>query len=177
MTLQNVPVYQSLINIPWLSHTRRNHGLEHATLHILAQRYPGKKLAGHSDAGGFWLIGDVPTEGVEAAVQEALQRMRDGEANLAVHPNCGTNLATAGTMAGIAGASAMIGVGRRKRDIFDRLALAAMLATLALMLARPVGFFIQRYFTTSGEPGTLEVVSITASQRGGVKAQRVATRG
>ena len=177
MTLQNSPAYQSLVNVPWFSRTRRNHGLEHATLHILSKRYPGVRLAGHSDAGGFWLIGDVPTEGVEAAVREALQRMKDGEENLAVHPNCGTNLATAGTMAGLAGASAMIGVGPRKRDILDRLALAATLATLALILARPVGFFIQKYFTTSGEPGTLEVVSITASQRGAVRAHRIVTRG
>ena len=177
MTLQNSPAYQSLTNIPWFSRTRRNHGLEHATLHILSKRYPGVRLAGHSDAGGFWLIGDVPTEGVEVAVREALQRMKDGEENLAVHPNCGTNLATAGTMAGLAGASAMIGVGPRKRDILDRLALAATLATLALILARPVGFFIQKYFTTSGEPGTLEVASITASQRGAVRAHRIVTRG
>ena len=176
MTLQNSLVYKTL-NIPWLSRIRRNHGLEHATLHILAKRYPEKRLAGHSDASGFWLIGDLTTENVESAVQEALQRMNNGDENLAVHPNCGTNLATAGTMAGIAGASAMIGVGPRKRDILDRLALAATLATLALILARPVGFFIQKHITTSGTPETLEVVSITASQHGGVKAHRIITRG
>jgi len=177
MNLSTIPAYRSLVNIPWFSRVRRNHGLEHATLHVLSKRFSGKSLAGHSDSKGFWLLGDVTTENVEAAVQEALQRMKAGEENLAVHPNCGTNFATAGTMAGLAGATAMFGVGPRKRDKLDRLALAATLATLALMLAQPVGMFMQRYFTTSGIPGNLEVVEIIASQRGKVKAHRVLTQG
>lgn len=177
MTLQNSSTYQSLVNIPWFSRVRRNHGLEHATLHILAKKFSGKNMAGHSDAKGFWLIGDITTEDVEAAVQEALDRMKAGEKSLAVHPNCGTNFATAGTMAGVAGAAAMFGVGPRKRDKLDRLALAATMATLALMVAQPAGLFIQKYFTTSGEPGTLEVVEIIPTTRGKLKAHRVITQG
>jgi len=177
MSLSNSSAYRAFAQVPWLARIRRNHGLEHATLHVLAKRYPGKSMAGHSDLNGFWLIGDVPTEGIAAAVQEALARMKAGEQNLAVHPNCGTNFATAGTMAGLAGAAAMYGVGPRKRDKLDRLALAAMLATLALMLAQPAGMFVQRYFTTSGEPGELEVSEISLTQRGRLKAHRVLTQG
>jgi hypothetical protein len=177
MNFSKNSTYQSLVNIPWFLRVRRNHGLEHATLHILSKRHSGKNLAGHSDSKGFWLLGDVTTESVEAAVQEALHRMKAGEENLAVHPNCGTNFATAGTMAGLAGATAMFGVGPRKRDKLDRLALAATLATLALMIAQPVGMFVQRYFTTSGVPGNLEVVEIISSQRGKIKAHRVLTQG
>lgn len=177
MTLQKSAAYQSLVNIPWLSRLRRNHGLEHATLHILSKRFSGKSLAGHSDTKGFWLLGDVPTEEVESAVSEALARMQAGEKDLAVHPNCGTNFATAGTMAGLAGAAAMFGVGPRKRDKLDRLALAATLATLALMMAQPAGLTLQRYFTTSGEPGSLEVVKITPAKRGKLKAHRIITQG
>jgi hypothetical protein len=177
MSLVNSSVYQSLVKIPWFSRVRRNHGLEHATLHVLAKQHPRKSMAGHSDSKGFWLIGDLSTGEVEAAVQEALRRMQAGEENLAVHPNCGTNFATAGTMAGVAGATAMFGVGPRKRDKLDRLALAATLATLALMFAQPVGLFIQRYFTTSGVPETLQVVQIVPSQRGKLKAHRVITQG
>ncbi len=177
MTPMNSSAYQSLVNIPWLSRIRRNHGLEHATLHVLARRFSGKSLAGHSDTKGFWLIGDLQTEDVETAVQEALDRMKAGEKNLAVHPNCGTNFATAGTMAGIAGAAAMFGVGRRKRDKLDRLALAATLATLALIAAQPAGLFLQKYFTTSGEPGTLKVAEIIPSRRGKLKTHRIITQG
>lgn len=177
MSLLNSSAYQRFVNIPWFSRIRRNHGLEHATLHILAKHNPGKSLAGHSDSKGFWLIGDVPTESVATAVQEALSRMQAGEANLAVHPNCGTNFATAGTMAGLAGATAMFRVGPRKRDKLDRLALAATLATLALMVGQPVGMFLQKYFTTSGNPGPLQVVEIIPSKRGRLKAHRVITQG
>jgi uncharacterized BrkB/YihY/UPF0761 family membrane protein len=80
-------------------------------------------------------------------------------------------------MAGLAGATAMFGVGPRKRDKLDRMALAATLATLALMFAQPVGLFVQKYFTTSGAPGSLEVVEIMPSQRGKIKAHRVLTQG
>jgi hypothetical protein len=177
MTLLNSTAYKSLVNTPWISRIRRNHGLEHATLHVLAEKFSKKSLAGHSDTKGFWLIGDLKTEDVESAVQEALERMNAGEKDLAVHPNCGTNFATAGTMAGVAGAMAMFGVGPRKRDKLDRLALAATLATLALMIAQPAGLFLQKHFTTSGEPGTLKVVEITPTKRGKLKAHRIITQG
>lgn len=177
MTLLNSTAYKSLVNIPFFSRIRRNHGLEHATLHVLAKRFSDKSLAGHSDTKGFWLIGDLQTEAVKSAVQEALERMNAGEKDLAVHPNCGTNFATAGTMAGVAGAAAMFGVGPRKRDKLDRLALAATLATLALMVAQPAGMFLQKYFTTSGEPDTLEVIEIIPTKRGKLKAHRIITQG
>ena len=50
-------------------------------------------MAGHSTAAGFRLLGEVPTDALQAAVEEALRRMQGGEAKLAVHPNCGTNSA------------------------------------------------------------------------------------
>ena len=159
------------------SRIRRNHGLEHATIHILSRRFPHTSMAGHSDADGFWLLGDLPTEAVQQAVAEALRRLRAGEHELAVHPNCGTNLVTAGTLAGLAGGLAMMGTGRRWRDRLERLSLAASLATLALLVAQPLGIFLQREVTTSGDPETLEVVDITPTRRGRMKAHRVRTRG
>ncbi len=167
----------SILGTPAISSIRRNHGLEHATLHILSQRYPGLSLAGHSNSTGFWLLGDVPTEAVKSAVDEGLQRMRAGEHNLAVHANCGTNFVTAGTVAGLAGAAAMFGVGNRFKDKLERLPLAASLATIGLILAQPLGLLVQERITTSGQPGNLEVVDIKAAQRGRIKAHRVTTRG
>jgi hypothetical protein len=154
---------------------RRNHGLEHATLHVLAQRYPHMAAAGHSDMGGFWIIVNLPAEEVRSAVEEALRRLRNGESHLAVHPNCGTNIVTAGTLAGLAGALAMFGVGRRGKDKLERLPLAISLATLALIAAQPVGMFLQSNVTTSGNPGALEVIEIKSSQRGRVQAHRIIT--
>ena len=114
-------VFLSLLNVSPVSRIRRNHGLEHATLHVLADGKPRRPLAGHSDLSGFWIIGDLSADEVQAAVREALQRLRNGEHDLAVHPNCGTNIATSGLLAGGAAALSMLGGGRRWRDKLDRI--------------------------------------------------------
>lgn len=168
---------QNLLDIPVLSRIRRNHGLEHATLHLLSRRIPRLSLAGHSNAAGFRLIGEVETEAIQSAVNEALVRMRAGEHNLAVHPNCGTNFVTAGVFSGLAGAVSMFGVGQRTRDKFERLPMAAALATLAIIVSLPLGLIIQQQFTTSGEPGGMEVESISVSRHAGLTVHTILTRG
>lgn len=170
-------LFQTLLSAFPISRIRRNHGLEHATLHILSERYPKMSLAGHSDMGGFWILGDVSTEDLTSAIDQALTRMQNGEHNLAVHPNCGTNFVTAGTFAGVAASVAMFGVGRRTRDKLERVPLAASLATLALMFSQPIGLMVQERVTTSGEPGGLHVIDVIPSTRGRIKAHRVVTEG
>jgi hypothetical protein len=132
-------------------------------------------LAGHSDAGGFWILGDVPIEDIQDAVDEALGRLRAGEQRLAIHPNCGTNFATAGVLAGLAAGAAMLG-GNSNRDRIERLPLAALFATLALIVAQPLGNLIQEQVTTSGDPGELRVVEIVVNRRGRWRAHRIVTR-
>lgn len=177
MTNQVTDFIQSNINPNTFSRIRRNHGLEHATLHILAERNPKLSLAGHSNASGFWLLGDVSTEEVNSAAHEALKRMREGEHNLAVHPNCGTNFVAAGTVSGLLGALAMFGVGRKVKDKLERLPLAATFATVGLILAQPLGLLLQEKVTTSGYPEDLEIVEVIPSHRGRITAHRVITRG
>ena len=84
-------------------------------------------------------------------------------------------------LAGIAGAVAMMGVGRRWRDKRERLPLAMSLATLALIVGMPLGSLVQERVTTSGEPGDMQVVEIMTKMRGAtggrLKAHRVITRG
>jgi hypothetical protein len=166
----------SLLDVYPVGATRRNHGLEHATLHVLAQRFPRLPFAGHSDPGGFWIVGNISTDDLFSAVDEALQRLRNGESQLAVHPNCGTNLVTAGAMAGLAGALAMFGAGSGRRQKLERLPLAITLATMALMVAQPVGMALQARVTTSGDPGSLHIVEIRAVQRGRIQSHRIVTR-
>ena len=168
---------QSILNQRSISRIRRNHGLEHATMTILAQRYPNTPMAGRSNTIGFWLLGEVPTEAVQEAVTEALARLKAGEHHLAVHPHCGTNYVVSGTLAGLAGATAMSGVGPRFRDKLDRLPLAASLATMALIASQPLASLLQARLTTSGEPGDLEVVEILPTRRGGIMAHHVVTQG
>jgi len=169
----------SLLGTNPITRVRRNHGLEHATLHVLAERFPGKPMGGHSDLGGFWIIGDLETEDLSSAVGTALERLRGGEHNLAIHPNCGTNFVTAGIMAGSAALLGMLGTGQRRRDKLERLPLAISLATVALVAAQPLGLRVQEGLTTSGEPGNLQVTEIMLRNSGkrGVTLHRVATQG
>ncbi len=168
--------FDSLLEQPIISRIRRNHGLEHATIHVISKENPGLSMAGHSDAGGFWLIGNLSTEQVRTGVETALRRMRNGEHKLAVHPNCGTNFVTSGAFAGLAAAAVMLGA-RKLTEKLARLPLAITFATLALMLAHPFGFIVQERITTSGDPGELEIVEIIPTRRGHLKAHRIITRG
>jgi len=169
--------FSDILELPVFSRIRRNHGLEHATLHTLATSLPHTMLAGHSDMGGFWIIGDVPRDVLHTAVQEAITRLRSGESALAIHPNCGTNIVTAGALAGLAGGMAMLGSGKRIRDQLARLPIAAMLATIALIIAQPLGLLLQERITTSGKPGSLEVTSISHRMQGRLTIHRIQTRG
>jgi hypothetical protein len=177
MTETNGNIFSAILEFPPISRVRRNHGLEHATLHILAQRHPHTSMAGHSDVGGFWILGNVPTEDVQSAVDEALIRMKAGEGDLAVHPNCGTNFVVAGTMAGLAAWFALFGAGKRLRDRLERIPLATSLATMALILAQPVGLTLQANVTTSGKPGNLAVSEVIPTTQGRIQAHRVITEG
>lgn len=167
----------SILDQPLISRIRRNHGLEHATMHVLSKNYPRTSLAGHSDTKGFWIIGDVPEDAVSAAADEALRRLRNGEKQLAVHPNCGTNFATSGIVAGLAASLGMFGAGSQLRSKLERIPLAITLATFGLIVAQPLGLRIQRKITTSGEPGDLEIVEIRPSQRRNLKAYHILTQG
>ena len=74
-----------------ISRVRRNHGLEHATIHVLTDKHKQFSAQGNSDPGGFSLnvYGDISEEQVSAAVNHAYKRMKNGEHDLAIHPNCG----------------------------------------------------------------------------------------
>jgi len=157
------------------SRTRRNHGLEHATLNLLAKTHPGKPYAGHSDGGGFWILGDIPTEILSSTVSEALRKLNAGQANLAIHKNCGTNLLVSGFAAGLAGAAGMIGVGKRPRDKFERIPAVTLLGVLALIATRPLGPIVQKKVTTSGIPGSLKISSISKHSLNGTLAHRIKT--
>ena len=169
--------FQGLLDTGLISRIRRNHGLEHATLHVLAERHPGQPMAGHSDQRGFWIAGDFPSEEICEAVGDALNRLQSGEVKLAVHPNCGTNFATAGILAGLAAGVAMYGVGKRARDNFNRLPTAVMLATMALVVAQPLGLEIQKRVTTSGAPGGMRVVEVQPRGSGALTVHRIVTEG
>jgi hypothetical protein len=158
---------QPILNNPYIRRVRRNHGLEHASVHMLSKRVPNLSVAGRSDAAGFWLMGNLETSQVEQAVNEALQRMRGGEHNLAIHPNCGTSLLTTGTLVGFAALAGSVGVRRGIMDYMSRLPTVILMSIVAIVFSRPLGLKLQEHFTTLGDPGDLRVESIEKKETTG----------
>jgi len=160
-----------LFNTSFIAHTRRNHALEHATIHLLNGRHPTAKLGGWSTPAGFYVYGHVPTADVQGAASEALYRLRRGERNLAVYPRCGTNLVTAGTLVGsIAFLTMLPGDNRSRRE---RLPLLILLSTLALLLAQYLGPAVQEYVTTDVNHSDSHIVKVERGTAGRTPVHRV----
>jgi hypothetical protein len=154
----------SILDIPFLSRIRRHHALEHATIRILNRRRPTVQLAGMSTPGGFFVHGDVSTPEIESALAEAQARLSSGDQNLALHPHCGTNLVTAGTLAGLLAFLTMLPGDQRARR--TRLPLVLLLSTLAMLLAQPLGLAVQQHVTTKASLGNLYVARVIKSRIG-----------
>jgi hypothetical protein len=161
-----------LLNLPLILETRRNHALEHATLHVLARTHAHQSMAGHSNPTGFFLLGNFETEEVKSAVTEALTRLRAGESGLAIHPGCGTNLLTAALLpATFAWAPLRAARSTRWRLLLIPFALA--LALFGYFLSKPLGPWLQKYITTEADPGNLQVVDVVFVRKG---VHRILTR-
>ena len=157
---------------PW-EKTKRNHGLEHATIALLlSPTVSGRPAAGYSIPLGFLVLGDIPTEQVEKLAHEALRRMQAGERGLAVSPFCGTNivvgagLATAASLAGYH----MAGGGSKG------LSRAFSNTMLAIVVSRPIGRIVQERCTTSADVGAMSILSVKRHRLGPVTMHWVATR-
>ena len=148
-----------VLDLPFIRRTRRNHGLEHATVTLLSKKFHGAPLMGRSSDRGFILFADVPQADVEQAVREALRRMRNGEHSLAVHPGCGTSRLTTGMLTSLVALVMLSGV--NWRTAFNRLPYLMVLMMLTILVAEPLGLALQRHFTTDGDPADLEVLEIS----------------
>ncbi len=164
----------SLLELPFILETRRNHALEHATLHVLATKYPTKPMAGHSNPTGFFILGNIPTDDVRWAVTQALTRLRAGESDLAIHAGCGTNIATSGLVAGTFAWFVLRG-GKSTLGRLLRLPLAIAFALVGLAVSQPLGPIVQSKITTDADMGDLQVVDVKPAMQGRVQAHRVRT--
>jgi hypothetical protein len=136
---------------------RQNHALEHATIHVLSWRNPYIQIVGRSTPRGFVIYGPLKVQ---------------GEDYLAVHPRCGTNLVVTSMLAGTAAFAATLG---RPRSKLDRLPLVLVAATVATIVARPLGHRIQEMVTTTPEVDGVYIASVTRQERGKLIAHRVVT--
>ncbi len=169
----------TLLDLPLVSRVRRNHALEHATMQVLAEQHGTMRLVGRSSFWGFTIYGDVDTEDLLDAAREGLRRLKAGQRAMAIHPNCGSNYAVAGTIAGLGAFLAMGGLSRNKEERFtDRLArlpLACAVGTLGVILSRPLGTAFQAHVTTEADVGGLCIRGVTRSERAGTTAHFVQT--
>jgi hypothetical protein len=153
-------VISPLLELPYIKRIRRNHGLEHATIHMLnRQNYI---LSGRASSAGFIVMGDVPGDKIEAAAHDALARFNRGQAELAVHPNCGTNLVTTGLMTTSIAALGFMGTNRR--SAWERFPLIMLMMMGAALYSLPVGMSVQKYITTTGDMGNLEIIAVKKSE-------------
>ena len=144
--------------------TRKNHALEHATMTILADRYRGVRMMGHSSPVGFVLMADLPTEIVTDAVLEAKRRLENGEPNLAVHPHCGTNMVASG-LAGSAAAFSVLGlVSKKGKNTWWHYLMATLVAVPAFLLAKPLGPKLQKNLTTDPDTQDMAVQMVTSQK-------------
>lgn len=155
----------NLLNkIPFVRSTRRNHALEHATMKVLAERYEGLKMMGHSNPHGFVLFADVPTELITEAVLEARKRLQAGESQLAIHPGCGTNIASSSFLSGTAAFVVLMALSRGKQPKWWQILLAALVAAPVYILSKPIGPQMQKEITTDADIDGLEVNLITSQK-------------
>jgi hypothetical protein len=144
--------------------TRKNHALEHATMTILAERYRGVRMMGHSSPVGFILMADLPTEIVTEVVLEAKHRLENGEPNLAVHPNCGTNMAVS-SLASSAAAFSVLGLLSNKgKNAWWHYLIATFVAIPAFHLAKPLGPKLQKNLTTDPDTQDMAVQMVTSQK-------------
>ncbi|HJR78601.1 MAG TPA: DUF6391 domain-containing protein [Anaerolineales bacterium] len=165
-------ILDPILNLPPYLATRRNHALEHATLKILEGKFNYKNLAGHSNPTGFFLFGDIALEDIRSAIHEAMSRLRAGESHLAIHPGCGTNVATSMILPATFALFPFQGA-RSNRWRFLLIPVGLAFALFGYLLSKPLGPWLQRNITTEAELGNLQVVEIVPVRKG---AHRITTK-
>ena len=147
---------------------RRNHALEHATIVVMMEREPGRKLNGFSTDDGFFVQGVRSVSEVESAAREAMRRLQNGEKRLAIHRNCGTTIVAANLLAAVfflvtLGFFLYLGVGNLYLMILGSV-------VLAFALRIPLSLILQRFVTTDADLTNAEVGWVEPAQPGDLKS-------
>ena len=153
-----------ILDLPLILETRRNHALEHATLHILAHKYK-TSMAGHSNPTGFFLLGDIQLEDIATAAIEAMTRLKAGESELAVHPGCGTNLVASALLPATFAWAPLRGA----KSTFWRvwlIPIALLFGVFGFFLSKPLGPWLQKHITTEADLGNMQIVDIRFVRKG-----------
>jgi hypothetical protein len=148
---------------------RRNHALEHATIAVMMEREPGRKLNGFSTDDGFFVQGVRSIAEVESAAREAVRRLHSGEKRLAIHRNCGTTIVAANLLAAVFFLVAL-GLGFLYLDESYLYLLILGSVVLAFALRVPLSLLLQRFVTTDADLTNAEVGWVEPAQPGDLKS-------
>ena len=131
----------------YFNHIRWNHAIEHGSIHVLSRMMPYASMAGRSNSRGFYIYGDIPTNVLQEAVQEAIDRIGGGEHQLAIHPNCGTNMISSAVLA--AGGTMLATTSTKRRGLTEQIPAGVLGALIGVVLGQVVGLRLQAKVTTS----------------------------
>lgn len=157
VTVKNI----NITPIQVISHIRKNHAMEHATIHILTKSHPNISFAGYSLIRGFWIMGNIELQEVQKAAELAYARLKNGAQHLAVHPNCGTNLAVTGLCTAAASSLALMGEPDDDSG-FSRFSALLSAGLVGALISRPLGPKVQKYITTDADMRGLSIVGINS---------------
>ncbi len=143
-----------LFRILFNHRVRKNHAIEHATVHILEDRFGRMNIEGMAEEGGFSLRGLRDRDVVAMAARSALERLKRGEIGLAIHPRCGTTLVVLNTLASVLFLSLLALTGS-----FSLLTVIVSLL-LAHAAAPLASRFAQKYVTTDSRVDGMEILSV-----------------
>jgi len=148
---------------------RRNHALEHATIVVMMEREPGRRLNGFSTDDGFFVQGVRSISEVESAAREAMRRLQNGEKRLAIHRNCGTTIVAANLLAAI---FFLVAIGLAFLYLGGSYLYLMILGSvvLALALRIPLSLLLQRFVTTDADLRNAEVGWVEPAQPGDLKS-------
>ena len=148
---------------------RRNHALEHATIVVMMEREPGRRLNGFSTDDGFFVQGVRSISEVESAAREAMRRLQNGEKRLAIHRNCGTTIVAANLLAAI---FFLVALGLAFLYLGGSYLYLMILGSvvLAFALRIPLSLLLQRFVTTDADLKNAEVGWVEPAQPGDLKS-------
>jgi len=149
---------------------RKNHAIEHATLHLLDRGSSRPRLAARSDWQGISFYGQVDAPTLERAIRAAISALSHGEARLAVHPRCGSIPSVAGLLSLLAllGVHPASGDGHR----LGSWASTALAVSSAVLLARPLGEALQARVLTDPQPAGARLEVLRVGQLGPLAIHR-----
>ena len=157
--------------IALLQRIRRNHAIEHATLHMLARSTARVRLLGQSDAGGITFYGDADDAQLRQALDQGLRALQAGAAELAVHPRCGSGVTVTGLLALVPAWVLLTELERRRPSLRVPLALLGLVS--AAVLAPPLALTAQACVFTEAEVASARILSLTRYQFGDLSVRRV----